>query len=124
MSHSELRIVGQRGAYTDHNGIDDCPQSVQMCEARRTVDVVRMTAGRCHAPIERLADLAHDIEPVRGISAQWPKNRVPVRRQGNHLGSDQFRHESPGINSLSLAIAIGAGGDSPRGRVRPTRADE
>jgi hypothetical protein len=34
-----------------------------------------------------------------------------VRRQGNHLGSDQFRHESPRINSLKLAIAISAGGN-------------
>jgi hypothetical protein len=71
-----------------------------------------MTAGGCHAPIERLTDLAHHKEPVRGISAQGPKNGVPVRRQGNHLGSDQFRHASPRINSLNLAIPISAGGNS------------
>jgi hypothetical protein len=71
-----------------------------------------MTAGRCHAPIERLTDLAHHKELVRGISAQGPKNGVPVRRQGNHLGSDQFGHESPRINSLNVAITISAGGNS------------
>ena len=40
VSHSELRIVGQRGPYTDHNGVDDCPQSVQVCKARRTINIV------------------------------------------------------------------------------------
>src|ERR1700734_2301480 len=70
-----------------------------------------MAAGRCHAPIERLTDLAHHKELVRGISAQGPKNGVPVRRQGNHLGSDQFGHESPRINSLNVAITISAGGN-------------
>jgi hypothetical protein len=68
-----------------------------------------MTAGRCHAPIERLTDLAHHKELVRGISAQGPKNGVPARRQGNHLGSDQFGHESPRIGGLNVAIAIRVG---------------
>ena len=40
VSHSELWIVGQRGTYTHHNCIDDCPQSVQMCKARWAIDVV------------------------------------------------------------------------------------
>lgn len=71
-----------------------------------------MTAGRCHASIERLTDLAHHKELVRGISAQGPKNGVPVRRQGNHLGSDQFGHESPRINGLNVAITTSAGGNS------------
>jgi hypothetical protein len=71
-----------------------------------------MAAGRCHAPIERLTDLAHYKELVRGISAQGRKNGVPVRRQGNPLGSDQFGHESPRINSLNGAITISAGGNS------------
>src|ERR1700738_4227522 len=71
-----------------------------------------MTAGRCHAPIERLTDLAHHKELVRGISAQGPKNGVPVWRQGNHLDSDQLGHESPRINSLNVAIAISARGNS------------
>ena len=112
MSDREARIVGYRGTYTYHNCIDDRSQPVQMCEARWAIDVVRMTAGRCHAPIERLTDLAHHKELIRRISAQGPKNGVPVRRQGNHLGSDQFGHESPRINSLNVAITISAGGNS------------
>src|ERR1700722_11481050 len=71
-----------------------------------------MTAGRCHAPIERLTDLGHHKELVQRMSAQRPKNRVPARRQGNHRGADQFRDESPRIDSLNLAIAISAGGSS------------
>ena len=71
-----------------------------------------MAAGRCHAPIERLTDLAHHKGLVRGISAQGPKNGVPVRRQGNHLGSDQFGHESPRIIGLNVTITIRAGGNS------------
>jgi hypothetical protein len=35
-----------------------------------------------------------------------------VRRQGNHLGSDQFGHERPRIDGLNVAIAISAGGNS------------
>src|ERR1700760_2673836 len=71
-----------------------------------------MTARGCHAPVERLADLAHHKDLVGSASAQGPKNGFPVRRQGNHLGSDKLGHESPRIVSLNLAIAIGAGGSS------------
>src|SRR5580704_19773125 len=68
-----------------------------------------MTARRCHAPVERLANLAHHKDLVGSASAQGPKNGFPVRRQGNHLGSDKFGHESPRINSLNIALAISAG---------------
>jgi hypothetical protein len=68
-----------------------------------------MTAGRCHAPIERLTDLGHHKELVQRMPAQRPKNGFPVRWQGNHLGSDKFGHESPRIDSLNIALAISAG---------------
>src|SRR3984957_2541462 len=68
-----------------------------------------MTARRCHAPVEGLADLAQHKDLVGSASAQGPKNAFPVRRQGNHLGSDKFGHESPRIDSLNIALAISAG---------------
>ena len=41
--HGELRIVSQRRADADHDGVDEGPQPVQVGEPRRPVDVVGMS---------------------------------------------------------------------------------
>ena len=56
----QLRIVGFGGGGTDDDGVGQRAQSVQMGQALRSCDVVRLTLGRCDAAIQALPKLAQD----------------------------------------------------------------
>ena len=70
-AHRQLRIVRERAADADDDGVDQRPQAMQMRKRRGAVDVMRMAGCGRNAPVERLADLAEDHETVRRRDSQW-----------------------------------------------------
>src|SRR6266702_3318970 len=79
----ELRVIGQRGAYTDDHRIDQRPQAVEVSEAGRPVDVFRMAGRRGDAGIDRLAELPDHRQAVDPRTVpQRPKDLLPGRGEG------------------------------------------
>src|SRR5205823_3078031 len=82
LSDRQLRIVGQRRSNADHDNIDQCAQPVQMFDAGRTVDILRVACRGRDPTIERLADLPDDEEIVHRPDAQRAEQIRPGLRQG------------------------------------------
>ena len=77
----QLRIVGQRGADADDDGIDQRAQAMQMGEPFGAVDVVRVSAGGGDAGVDRLAALRRRPpcrRPCRGAADR----KSPARAAG------------------------------------------
>jgi hypothetical protein len=89
-----LRIVGDRGADPDQYRIDQRAQPMQVGKPRRTVDVMRIPAGRGDAGVDRLAELPDDHHFVGG-APQGPENLAPGRGQGA-LAPERRRYAAPG----------------------------
>ncbi len=75
----QLRIVGERGADADDDGIHQRAQAMQMGEAFRSVDVVRMSAGSGDPGVDRLSALGDDHHVVDQAAAQRPEYLFPRR---------------------------------------------
>ena len=82
MPDRQLRVIGQRRSNADHDNIDQRTQPVQMFDAGRTVDVLRMTSSRRDPAIERLADLPDNHEIVDRPAPQRAEQIRPGLRQG------------------------------------------
>ena len=98
--HRQLRIVRDRGADADHDGVDQRPQPMQMVEAFAAVDVFGMSARRRDPAVERLTDLRDDHHVVGRALAQRPEQSSPWRRQ-SIIAAAELRHEGcPAIPAL------------------------
>src|SRR5262249_24957304 len=62
---------------TDHDGIGDGAQAMQMGDAFRPVDVARMARWRRDATVERLADLTDHEGPATGRWSQGAEQAFP-----------------------------------------------
>lgn len=62
----EHRIVGQSGADTDDDRVDNRTQPMQMIEGCIVVDPAALAARQSDAPIERLAELGNHERPFAG----------------------------------------------------------
>ena len=82
MSDRQLRVIGQRRSNADHDNIDQRAQPVQMFDAGRTVDVLRVTRRRRDPTVERLADLPHNHQIVHRPVPQRAEQIRPGLRQG------------------------------------------
>ncbi len=71
--HRELRVVGNRRADADDDGIHKRAQPMKMIKPIGAVDVMGMPGrGRCTS-VERLPDLADDEEIVDRLAASGAK---------------------------------------------------
>ena len=113
--HRQLRIVGERGADADHDGIDQRAQPVQMSETRRSVDVFRMAGGGGDAPVERLADLADHDQVVGRPGPQRPEQLAPGLRQRGSRPSENLRKFGPGIRRSVPSASVWAWPMRPSG---------
>src|SRR5207302_5848362 len=82
LSDRQLWVVGERRSNSDHDNVDQRAQPVQMFDAGRTVDVLRVARRRRDATIERLADLPNNHEIVHRPGAQRAEQIRPGLRQG------------------------------------------
>jgi hypothetical protein len=79
VTNGQLRVIGARGFDTDENGVDQCPQAVEMHNARRPVDVMRPASRRCHTTVERLPDLTDNNEVINFSGAERAEYVLPRR---------------------------------------------
>jgi hypothetical protein len=93
--HGELGVVGKRRAHPDHHGIDEGTQPVQVGEAGRAVDVVRMAGRGRDTAVERLANLADHDQIVDAARAERSEQSFPRRRQWIGRGAKRFRNAAP-----------------------------
>lgn len=82
--HSELRVVRTGGASTDHHGIDQGTQAMQMHQAFMTVDVVGVAALGRNAAVKALPQLSD--HPVRLAGKRCQAIQQFTRFSANHLG--------------------------------------
>ena len=81
MPDRQLRIIGKRRSNADHDYVDQRTQPVQMLDAGRTVDVLRMASRRRYPAVERLADLPDHNEIVDRPVPQRAEQIRPALRQ-------------------------------------------
>jgi hypothetical protein len=79
VTNGQLWVIGARGLDTDENGVDQCPQAVEMHNARRPVDVMRPASRRCHTTVEGLPDLTDNNEVIDFSGAERAEYVFPRR---------------------------------------------
>lgn len=97
VTNRKLRIIRARRFDTHENGIDQRPQAVQVRNTSRAVNVMRTAGCRCHATVERLADLTDDDEVVDFSGAERPEYVFPWLGQRSREGAELVRYLWPGI---------------------------
>ena len=101
----QLRIISNRRSDADHDDVDQRTQPVQMFDAGRTIDVLRMTGRRRDPTIERLADLPDNHR----------SSTAPLRRGPNKSAQTCGRGCCPLRNNATKSPMIGrrkfAGGE-------------
>ena len=63
--HIQHRIVGQHRAYPDDDGVNACPQPVQVIKRCAPVDPSALTGGRGDTSVQRLPELRHNKRAIR-----------------------------------------------------------
>jgi hypothetical protein len=86
--HCELRVVGDRGADADDDGIDERAQAMKMIEPIGAVDVMGVSGGRRRAPVERLPDLADHDELINLACGERREDIVPSRQIARTTGAN------------------------------------
>ena len=76
-AYGQLRIVGYRSTDADDDGVHQSPQSVEVGQSGRPIDVFRMPRFCRNAAIERLADLADHHELINKTAAKRAENFAP-----------------------------------------------
>ena len=81
VTNRQSRVIRDRAADPDDDGIDEGAQPVQVRETGGAVDVAGTAGRRGDAPVERLADLTNDDEWIGRSAAQRPEHLLPWRRK-------------------------------------------
>jgi hypothetical protein len=113
-----LWIVSDGSANADDDDIDQRAQAMQVLNARRTIDILRMASRRRHSAIERLAELTNDNEVVDGPVPQGSKQLSPALRQGLLPPAKKLDKAFPRVGTRNFSgrkIAQFHGGDQIRG---------
>lgn len=122
MAHGELRIVSRRSARAHHHGICQCPQAVQMHQAFKAVDVVRVAAFRGNSPIKALPQLSHyparlgcqrreAVQQVAGGIGHLRLALPPtlIKRDVSARGQAMAYRQQPLPRGITIDAAIGMG---------------
>jgi hypothetical protein len=118
LSDRQLRVVSQRRSNADHDNVDQRAQPVQMFDAGRTVDVLRVARRRRDPTVKRLADLPNNHEIVHRPGAQRAEQIRPGLRQGLQATTKTLDKALPRIGKSKFA-----GGEIAKlhGRIRFSR---
>ena len=94
----QLRIVGHRRSNADDDDVDQRTQPMQMLDAGRTVDILRMARRRRDPTVERLAELPDDHQIIHRPVAQGPNKSAqtcgrdccPLRKRSTKSPNDRW----------------------------------
>ena len=90
-AHCQPRIVGQYGARSHNDSIDQGPETVQVIDRFRAVDIVRAAGGRGDSSIQRLAKLSDDIGGIRSAACHRRIESPECRHLDKTVGGLQGR---------------------------------
>lgn len=123
VTNRESRVIRDRAADPDDDGIYEGAQPVQVRETGGSIDIAG-TAGRGgDAPVERLANLTNDDEPIRRSAAQRPEYLLPWRRKVGQI-PEHPRNRLPGFGRTVCAWLHPPAETCPgRGKIRNGRKD-
>lgn len=99
--HRELRVVRDRRADADDDGINKRAQAMKMIKPIGAVDVMGMPGGGGCAPIERLPDLANDDELIDLACRERREDLVPSRQVSGTTGANGGECVAPAIIGMS-----------------------
>ena len=103
LPHRQLRVVGDRSPDPHDDGVHQGPKPVQMDEARRTVDVFRMTRLGGDSAVERLTYLPDNHKIVDGALPQRTENICPALRKWLLPSTKYIRKVFPSVGRLRFA---------------------
>ena len=106
-ANRQLRIVGLGRAHTDNDGVDEGAKTMQMREARRSIDEFQPPRCRRNTAIERLADLTHHDEVIDASAAERPEQFLPGLRKAPRRVTKSLWHAPPRVERI-----IGHGRDA------------
>ena len=103
----ELRIVGQRGARSDHDGVGARPQPVHEGAGRGAGDPTRFAAGRGDPAVEGRSELERDEGTSAGEDAEEaPMLRAALRLENARLDPDAGRAQAAQPEATDQGIRI------------------